>query len=115
VKDKPSIVQVTDAYLSYAENRWSADYLMELIRTKPDEAWQILTRVIESVSEHSIYYVAAGPLEEFVVAHGGGYLEIISDYARTSPRMQRALGGVWGDSRMPRKVWKQIQKLAGKA
>ena len=113
MRNEPSFEQVADAYLSYAENLWSAEHLMNLIQTKPDEAWQIITRVIESASENTISIAAAGPLEEFVVAHGEDYLEVISAYARTSLKMRLALGGVWQETRMPKKVWRQIQKLAG--
>jgi hypothetical protein len=43
----------------------------------------------------SAAFVAAGPLEEFVVAHGDQYLEAISSQARASQKRQQALGGVW--------------------
>jgi len=116
MKTKPTPEQVADAYLAYAANIWSREYLIELIRKEPDVAWDIICRLIDSAPDgDSAAYIAAGPLEEFVVARGEQYLEAISSHARENPKMQQALGGVWQESQMPKKVWRQIQKLAGKS
>ena len=115
MKTTPSPEQVADAYLAYATNIWSQEYLSGLIRREPSVAWEVICRLVELAPESkSAAFIAAGPLEEFVVAHGEQFLEAISSQARVSQKMQRALGGVWQESQMPKKVWRQVQKLAGK-
>ena len=115
MKTTPSPEQVADAYLAYATNLWSQEYLTGLIRREPGVAWEVICRLFELAPEsESAAFVAAGLLEEFVVAHGEQYLEAISSQACTSQKMRQALGGVRQESQMSKKVWRQIQKLAGK-
>jgi hypothetical protein len=54
--------------------------------------------------------LAAGPLEDFLGAHGNSYFDTIRDLAHTYPRFHHVLSGVWQGS-MPKVLWQKIRAV----
>lgn len=110
----PDSQEVAEAYIAYITGMWAQEYFTELVRSDAERAWAAVSLMVEkSPDAHALSLIATGPLEQFVLAHGEHFLEAITAESRRSPKMQKALGGVWGEQYMPKKVWNQIRKIAG--
>ncbi len=92
---------------------WAWEELEDLIREDPVQAWPVVLRLVrEAPDEPALYYVAAGPLEDFLTRHGAAHLHRVLGVASGDDRLRRALGGVWGGEGMDPGVWQAIQRVA---
>lgn len=77
-------------------DQWAWDALMEGVRDRPEEAWPVVLQSIEAAPRDDVLFaIAAGPLEDLVGRHADVLIDVIEAAARTSPKLRRALGGVW--------------------
>src|SRR5438874_2466937 len=68
------------------------DGLRDRICANPDAWWRILQELIaEAPDDRVLGSVAAGELEEFVLAHAADFIDRIEDEARANPRFKSAL------------------------
>jgi hypothetical protein len=91
------------------------DTLAQLLTgpSEVDQAWPLILALIEQApSDEALAYVAAGPLEDLIHAHGAEFGDRIVDQARRDPRLRQALGGVWGWERVPEPLRGRLLELA---
>ena len=77
-------------------NWWAFAAVADICQQKPKQAWpliQVLLRVAKT--KELIQDLGAGPLEEFIRAHGEQFIERIEDLAAQSDRFRKALRRVW--------------------
>ena len=104
------------AYLVYGHTEseqdfWAWEAVTEMVAKEPASAWPLLLGLITAApNETDLAYVAAGPLEEFLIDHGTAYLPQILIAAK-SPKFLKALRGVWGKSRMAPEVRRAIESI----
>ncbi len=104
--DRENRDRLIAAYFAYAramERRiqddahfWATDALWDIVAENPEEAWSILCEMLRKAEgDYTIAYIAAGPLETFIVRYGWPYVGRIEAEARANPKFRRALAGVW--------------------
>ena len=114
--------QLLDAYLEYAAARekgvsdeqyfWAVEAMWAVVERDADTAWLLLLEMLRRVDgDYMIAFIAAGPLEDFLIRHGARFLERIETEARTNPKFRRALVGVWGESRMSEELVRRLRAL----
>ena len=85
----------------YDERFWAVEAMWHLVARDPEGAWIILLELIgRAEGDRALAYIAAGPLENFLVAYGEGFLPRVEAEAARNARFRRALVGVWGENRM---------------
>ena len=89
------------AYLKYATERddslfWAWQQVKDCVDDEPLEGWKITLQLIEASSTPEILsYVAAGPLEDLLNAHGQQFIDEVEILSRRNPKFREALRGVW--------------------
>ena len=107
------------AYLRHAASQGDADFraweeVRELVLTQPEVAWPLVLALIDQAPTPAILgYIAAGPLEELISAHGAQCVDRIEEETRRSPRFRQALAGVWGWSSIPRALRERFGRIPG--
>ena len=111
-----------DTYLAYTKAReqgleddarfWAVEAMWDLVEREPDRAWRLLLEMIHRADgDYALASIAAGPLENFIVAHGSRYLDRLEAEAVANPKFRRALVGVWGENRMSEDLARRIRAL----
>lgn len=83
------------AWLTYKKNWWAFEALDDQVRDRPDEAWGTILALIAAAEPEMLRDIGAGPLEDFVGAHGDAYIDQIEHEASLNPKFQEALQQVW--------------------
>lgn len=91
---------------------WSHDRLWELVQEDPEAAWRIIQIVRCEGSDVILSNLAAGPLEDLLVAHGDQFIDRIEALAQRDAQFRKLLGAVWQNS-MSAKLWRRIEAVAG--
>lgn len=90
---------------------WACEALNDLVRERPEEAWSIITRLVElSPDDRTLANVAAGPLEDILNLHASGFIDRIEEKARSDPKFRRRVSGVWGWSSIPGDVQMRLRR-----
>jgi hypothetical protein len=87
--------RLIDAWFTYEDNFWAFDAMSGLLSKQPEEAWQVLLRMLARSSEDRIGSLAAGPLEDLLSGYGPQLIDRIAAEARTNEKLRQALQGVW--------------------
>ncbi|OYV07052.1 MAG: hypothetical protein CFE26_03020 [Verrucomicrobiales bacterium VVV1] len=96
---------------NHHEAFWSFTLMDALVENFPEEALDVIKRILEhDDSPEVLGSTAAGPIEQLLVSHGSRMIDAIEEEARTNPRFQYALGGVWRSDALP-EVWKRIEAV----
>jgi len=74
---------------------WAWEAARDLIKDDPPEAWLLVLELVRKAPERVLGTVAAGELEEFIVAHAESFIDRIEEEARSNPRLKAALSGVY--------------------
>jgi hypothetical protein len=75
---------------------WAWEAARDLIHDDPPEAWLLILELVRKAPDEAVLgTIAAGELEEFVVAHAEGFIDRIEVEARRNHRFREALAGVW--------------------
>lgn len=91
---------------------WAVEAIWELIERDPEATWTLLLEMISRAEgDRRLATIAAGPLQDFIVAHGTRFLSHIEAQARSNAKFRRALVGVWGDNEMSPEVLDKIRAL----
>ena len=56
----------------------------------PERAWPLILELLATVPRDVVSYVGAGPLETFVVRHGGQFIDEIEGEVRVNQRFREA-------------------------
>jgi hypothetical protein len=91
---------------------WAVEEIWKLIERDPEGMWTLVLEMLRRADgDYMIAFIAAGPLEDFIVRYGSAWLERIEAEARTNAKFRRALVGVWGKSRMPEELVRRLRAL----
>ena len=94
------------------ESFWAVEAIRDLVARDPEGAWSILLELIgRADGDRALAYIAAGPLENFLIAYGEGFLPRVEAEAGRNAKFRRALVGVWGDSRMSEDLVRRLHAL----
>ncbi|MBE9558121.1 MAG: hypothetical protein IMF08_14780 [Proteobacteria bacterium] len=98
----------------YKENFWSSFCEKEIVREAPETAFQFIVYALPMFkTNREIAVLAAGPLEDLVVAHGEQMIDAIELEASKNERFRILLSGIWGEARTNPEVWRRIQVAVG--
>lgn len=90
---------------------WAFEALNDLVRERPEEAWSIITRLVELSPDDTILAnVAAGPLEDILSVHPSSFIDRIEEKARRDSKFRRCVSGVWGPSSIPDDVQMRLRR-----
>ena len=114
--ENPTDDEIVAGYLAnYSGDKatfWAFEEVCELISRDPNRLWAITLRLIEQAPDDAaLSYVAAGPLEDLLAAHGPSFIERVEAAAREHPRVMRALSGVWGQTRFTPDTYARVQSI----
>jgi hypothetical protein len=91
---------------------WSHERLWELIQDDPETAWNIIQIIRREGSDKVLANLAAGPLEDLLVAHGDRFIDRIEALAGHDTQFRKLLGATWQNS-IPGTLWSRIKAVAG--
>ena len=91
---------------------WSWERLHELIDQDPETAWSIIQIIRREGSDLVLSNLAAGPLEDLLVAHGKQFIDRLETLAKRDAEFKKLLGAVWQNA-MPPNLWKRMKAVAG--
>jgi hypothetical protein len=93
---------------------WAHQELHDLVRSDPESAWPAVVEVVARVTDNeTLEYVSADILEDLVCADPRGLIDRIEVLATSDAHFRRALGAVWGWSRIPADVRARLDALTG--
>jgi len=74
---------------------WAVATVRELIRRNANEAWEILSKLVDRGEDDStLALIAAGPLEDLIVRHGPEMIDRIEGEVTCKPKLRQALSAV---------------------
>lgn len=83
-----------------------------IIQRDPGEGWKFIEAVRRmDVDAHLLSNLAAGPLEDYLVAHGETEIERVESLAKHDPSLRNLLARTWKNS-MSDEVWRRVQLAA---
>ncbi len=91
---------------------WSWERLRELIHQDPESAWSIIQIIRREGSDLILANLAAGPLEDLLVAHGDRFIDRVEALAQQDMQFRKLLGATWQNA-MPPTLWKRVKAVAG--
>lgn len=104
---------IVDGYLEQlggwtGDLHWTWSIVEELVRGRPDIAWPMLLEMIRRCPDDAaLGLLAAGPLEDYLAAHGRAVIDSVEAEAARNPQLRQALGGTWQNA-MTDDVWARI-------
>jgi hypothetical protein len=91
---------------------WAFDRVSDMVQDDPEMAWKIIEAIRQQDgSDHVLSNLAAGPLEDLLVAHGEQFIVRIEAKAEVDPQLRKMLGATWKND-MPDELWERIQAVA---
>ena len=111
--------ELVDAYLRYLHEKredlyWAWEEVSDLVREQPESAWEVVTALVDQAKDRSqLAYIAAGPLEDLIHAHGELFVDRIGVQSRGSAQFRRALRGVWCWDDLPQDLRARFQRIPG--
>ena len=120
--DDAELEGIADAWFAYTEaekkspareeNWWAVEQVLEWSGKSAGDAeklWRfILAAYGREMSDAAMASLAAGPLEDLLAHHGPAYIGRVEELARSEPRFNLLLGGVWRNA-MTEDVWRRVQ------
>ena len=89
---------------------WTYAVLAALVEEAPGLALDAVRSCLSKAeTPEEVALVAAGPLEELIVARGAEVIDVIEDLAARSPRFAYALTGVWPPEGRSGLLWARIE------
>ncbi len=101
------------AYLADASSDAFLDLDEAIDALAADDPRAMLEAMAEFLAEGQdqtlVAYMAAGPLEDLLGAHGAALIEDVERLSRENAAFQHALGGVWQND-MSDEIWERVLK-----
>jgi hypothetical protein len=95
----------------YEDSFWAYDELSSMGLDQPLEALSVILTVLsKNPSPKAIELLAAGPLEDLLVANGPLVIDEIERRAESDSNVAILLGGVW-QSEIDIEVWKRVENV----
>jgi len=95
-------------------SQWAMEAIDKFVRDDAEIAWSIIVKLIAGAeNDRVLAFVAAGPLEELLVAHGLHVMSHVEKLAKSDDKFRRALTGVWIST--PPEIAKRIETLVAGA
>jgi hypothetical protein len=92
---------------------WAWEVARDLIQDDPPEAWLLVLELVDRADdEGALHVVAAGELEEFMLAHASEFIGRIEEEARSNSRLRAALSHVYVWA-LPPELFGRIEAAAG--
>lgn len=92
---------------------WAWERVMHLVKNEPGEAWPVILDLVEKAPDDKVLgVIAAGEIEDFIMAHAPEFIDRIEAEARSSARFKEALAGVW-IMRLQPDLFDRVEKAAG--
>ena len=90
---------------------WAMDQVTDWTYDGPyEQLWQFITVAYKrNLSDRAIASLAAGPLEDLLAKQGPEFIERVEELARTDPKFNGLLGGVWRNT-ITDEIWQRVQK-----
>ena len=120
--DKERVEKIAEAWVNF--NRLAIDAIErdpltggldevdDIIQRDPGEGWKFIEAVRRmDVDAHLLSNLAAGPLEDYLVAHGETEIERVERLAKHDPSLRDLLAQTWKNS-MSDEVWRRGQRAA---
>jgi hypothetical protein len=80
----------------HEDRSWACGSLDRLIAKNPSIAWTVILELVHrTASERAFDFVAAGPLEDFIVEHGAKMIDLIEQQVQGDEVLGKALSKVW--------------------
>lgn len=97
-----------------AERTFPAFLAVErLVRSSPEDAWQVILRIIEMTeNEFVLENLAAGPLESLLTRHGMSYIDRVESRVAVDAKFKWILGGIWQGG-MADEIWSRVESAIG--
>lgn len=94
---------------------WTDEYLIDLmLQNQFSVIWDFIMKVYrKETSQEVLAFLAAGELEDILVAKGYNYIGRVEVLAANDDRFKYLLGGVWKNA-MPDEIWQKICAARGK-
>jgi hypothetical protein len=92
---------------------WAWEVARDLINDDPPEAWRLILELVDKAPDETVLVsVAAGEVEEFIVAHAAEFIDRIETEARSNSRFKASLRYVyvW---RLSPELFDRIEAAAG--
>ena len=116
--DQTDLSKIADAWIAFNEIGidspessdlwWAIQKVMEWNIDRPELVWEfILLANNMRLSDKVTQNLAAGPLEDLLVAHGSQFIERIVKLAQQDESFSNLLGGVWQNAISP-EIWNQL-------
>lgn len=91
---------------------WAHIRVWELVKDDPEQGWKIIETIRHlDASDLILSNLAAGPLEDFLVAHGEMFIDRIEEVAKDDQQLKKLLGAVWKND-MSDALWARISAVA---
>ena len=82
--------------------------------TDAHAAWHLVQSLVSAADETSLGYVAAGPLEDLVTAHGVVLINELEAAARQDPKFRECLGHIWlSEGELPPEILARVVRASG--
>ena len=104
---------LAEGLITRPEREWSSDdeALYAILHPEPDRALAVIFAAMQLTDDQRVHAtLAAGPVENFLGAHGRDYVEVFHTLALQHRRLREVLDGVWQGA-MPKDVWHRIETL----
>lgn len=111
-----------DAYIQVAENEensaayknnfWAYIAFDECVSNTPAQAYALVLSMLErNLSDRTLSFLAAGPLEDLLSKHGHDIIGRIEKDAKENEALRHALGGMWQNA-MSEDIWQHVLKIS---
>lgn len=92
---------------------WAFEDIQELRNSDPEACWAVINEIRrQDCSEKILAKLAAGPLEDLLVAHGARFIDRIETLAAADMQFRKLLGAVWKND-IDEGIWRRVQAVAG--
>lgn len=114
VKDWVALQKAPRESKEYDRLFWAFDKMVELANKNPQECLDVVIAILNEAHDDDFILanLAAGPLEELLVAHGTELIDAIESLSNQDPNFKKLLGGVWKND-MSDELWARVQAVAG--
>ncbi|WP_052689292.1 DUF6869 domain-containing protein [Xanthomonas albilineans] len=91
---------------------WAYSRVCDLVQDDPEQGWQIIETIRRlDGSDLILSNLAAGPLEDLLVAHGEKFIDHIEALAKDDQQLRKLLGATWQND-MSDALWARIRAVA---